>query len=119
MILRHLRNHTPSSSEDRASFEEPVKAHAELDRAVDLCYRPNPFTNERQRVEYLFGRYEQLTAPLLPTAKPKRRRKVLRCSQWNGRNGVSDWPRGHPHAMGKPTGPRKRAGFSGTGLADP
>ncbi len=49
-----------------------VKAHAELDRAVDLCYRPQPFTSERQRVEYLFGLYEQLTAPLLPAAKPKR-----------------------------------------------
>jgi hypothetical protein len=52
-----------------------VKAHAELDRAVDLCYRPQPFTSERQRVEYLFGLYEQLTAPLLPAAKPKRLRK--------------------------------------------
>ena len=52
-----------------------VKAHAELDRAVDLCYRPQPFTSERPRVEYLFGLYEQLTAPLLPTAKPKRPRK--------------------------------------------
>ena len=52
-----------------------VKAHADLDRAVDLCYRPQPFTSERQRVEYLFGLYEQLTAPLLPATKPKRPRK--------------------------------------------
>ena len=52
-----------------------VKAHAELDRAVDLCYRPQPFTSERQRVEYLFGLYEQLTAPLLPASAPKRPRK--------------------------------------------
>jgi len=52
-----------------------VKAHAELDRVVDLCYRPQPFTSERQRVEYLFGLYEQLTAPLLPAATPKRPRK--------------------------------------------
>ena len=52
-----------------------VKAHEELDRAVDLCYRPQPLTSERQRVEYLFGLYEQLTAPLLPAAKPKRSRK--------------------------------------------
>src|SRR5208282_494349 len=52
-----------------------VKAHAELDRAVDLCYRPQPFTSERQRVEYLFGLYEQLTTPLLPLAAPKRPRK--------------------------------------------
>jgi hypothetical protein len=54
-----------------------VKAHAELDRAVDLCYRPQQFTSERQRVEYLFGLYEQLTAPLLPAAKPKRPRKCV------------------------------------------
>ncbi len=49
------------------------KSHEALDRAVDRCYRPEPFTSERQRVEYLFARYEKLTAPLLPTsAKPKR-----------------------------------------------
>jgi hypothetical protein len=52
-----------------------VKAHADLDRAVDLCYRTQPFTSERQRVEYLFGLYEQLTAPLLPASKSKRPRK--------------------------------------------
>jgi hypothetical protein len=52
-----------------------VNAHAELDRAVDLCYRPQPFTSERQRVEYLFGLYEQLTAPLLPRSASRRPRK--------------------------------------------
>jgi len=51
-----------------------VKAHAELDRAVDLCYRPQPFDNDRQRVEHLFALYEKLTAPLLPTAKKARRK---------------------------------------------
>jgi hypothetical protein len=53
-----------------------VKAHGELDRAVDVCYRPQPFSSERQRVEYLFGLYEQLTAPLLPAARPKRPRRA-------------------------------------------
>lgn len=54
-----------------------VKAHAELDRAVDLCYRPQPFDNDRQRVEHLFALYEKLTAPLLPAAKkPRPRRNV-------------------------------------------
>jgi hypothetical protein len=48
---------------------------AELDRAVDLCYRPQPFTSERHRVEYLFGLYEQLTVPLLPLAGQERPRK--------------------------------------------
>jgi len=52
-----------------------VKAHAALDRAVDLCYRPQPFENDRQRVEHLFALYEKLTAPLLPPAKKGRRKK--------------------------------------------
>ena len=28
-----------------------VKAHTHLDRSVDLCYRPQSFDNDRQRVE--------------------------------------------------------------------
>jgi hypothetical protein len=51
------------------------KAHAELDRAVEKCYRPEPFDSDRQRVEFLFALYEKLTAPLLPvTPKTKGRR---------------------------------------------
>ena len=41
-----------------------AKAHAELDRAVEVCYRPKSFGSDRERVEYLFGLYEKLTAPL-------------------------------------------------------
>ncbi len=52
-----------------------AKAHAELDRAVDLCYRPEKFESDRQRVEYLFALYEKLTAPLLPAAKAIRPRR--------------------------------------------
>ena len=52
-----------------------AKAHAGLDRAVDLCYRPEKFDTDRQRVEYLFALYEKLTAPLLPVAKSKRTRR--------------------------------------------
>lgn len=51
-----------------------VKAHADLDRAVDLCYRPQPFDNERQRVEFLFALYEKLTAPLISVPKKRNRR---------------------------------------------
>lgn len=39
------------------------KAHVALDRAVDRCYRRQPFTSERQRVEFLFRLYERLTSP--------------------------------------------------------
>jgi hypothetical protein len=42
-----------------------VRAHAKLDRAVDKCYRSQPFVSERNRVEFLFGLYQELTAPLL------------------------------------------------------
>ncbi len=49
-----------------------AKAHAELDRAVDRCYRKEPFANDRSRVEHLFALYEQLTAPLVVKAKPKK-----------------------------------------------
>lgn len=41
-----------------------VKAHKELDKAVDLCYRPQPFVNERARIEFLFDLYSQYVAPL-------------------------------------------------------
>jgi len=56
-----------------------LKAHQKLDKAVDLCYSPQPFTSELNRIEYLFALYEKLTAPLLPpkTKKPSRRRKKL------------------------------------------
>jgi hypothetical protein len=29
-----------------------VKAHQELDKAVDLCYRPLPFNNAAKRIEF-------------------------------------------------------------------
>jgi len=50
-----------------------TKAHTALDRAVDRCYRKEPFPSDRARVEHLFALYEQLTAPLIPAAtKPRR-----------------------------------------------
>jgi hypothetical protein len=51
-------------------------AHQQLDTAVDRCYRSQPFTSERQRVEYLFALYETLTAPLTAPAKKPRKRNV-------------------------------------------
>jgi hypothetical protein len=51
-----------------------VKAHDALDRAVDLCYRPQPFDSDRQRVEFLFALYERLSAPLnFPVKKARRK----------------------------------------------
>jgi len=51
------------------------RAHTELDRAVEKCYRPEPFHSDRERVEHLFRLYEQLTAPLLPAAPKTRGRR--------------------------------------------
>ncbi|MBU3664760.1 MAG: class I SAM-dependent DNA methyltransferase [Chthoniobacterales bacterium] len=51
-----------------------AKAHAALDKAVDRCYRPEPFMSERERVEYLFALYEKLTTPLAPATPAKKRR---------------------------------------------
>ena len=42
-----------------------LKAHQTLDKAVDKCYRKEPFKDERERIEYLFGLYEKYTAGLL------------------------------------------------------
>ncbi|WP_027001671.1 class I SAM-dependent DNA methyltransferase [Hugenholtzia roseola] len=52
-----------------------VKAHAELDKAVDLAYRPQPFTSEANRMEFLFGLYEKYTADLFTKEKTKKRKK--------------------------------------------
>ena len=52
-----------------------VKAHQALDKAVDLCYRPQAFTNETARIEYLFNLYQQYTEPLLKEANKKKKRK--------------------------------------------
>ena len=57
-----------------------LKAHQQLDRAVDRCYRPEPFPSDRHRVEYLFALYEQLTAPLVAAAKPARRSRKLQAA---------------------------------------
>lgn len=48
-----------------------VKAHQELDKAVDMCYRPQAFTTEMARIEYLFELYEEYLAPLMVKGKKK------------------------------------------------
>ena len=59
-----------------------------LDREVERCYRPEPFTSDRERVEYLFGLYEQLAAPLLPTIPPTRRHQAQRPHDPGNRPGI-------------------------------
>lgn len=49
-----------------------VKAHQALDKAVDLCYRPQPFPNETKRIEFLFELYDKYTAGLFVKEKKKK-----------------------------------------------
>jgi hypothetical protein len=58
------------------------KAHMVLDVAVDRLYRKDPFTSDRERVEYLFKLYEKLAAPVLAAmTEPKRKRRRPSVSQ--------------------------------------
>ena len=76
-VLRGKPTTTLAGLYHRSSMPtELIQAHAALDRAVDKCYRSAPFSSDRARVEYLFARYEALTAPLALTAQPKRAGKA-------------------------------------------
>ena len=54
--------------------KELLKAHRELDEAVDTCYRRAPFKTELERLEYLFELYTKYAEPLTQAMekKPKR-----------------------------------------------
>ena len=67
MEVLAAREQFPSST--LADLYDPVsmpprlaKAHEALDRAVDRCYRKEPFNTDLQRVEALFSLYERITA---------------------------------------------------------
>jgi hypothetical protein len=62
---------------DPLAMPKPLRdAHATLDRAVDRCYRAQPFPDERRRFEFLFAMWERLNNPLTAsTTKKKPRRK--------------------------------------------
>ncbi|HRH40622.1 MAG TPA: hypothetical protein PKY82_03180 [Pyrinomonadaceae bacterium] len=52
-----------------------VKAHNELDKFVDLAYRPQPFTSEANRMVFLFELYEKYTAGLFAEQKKVKSKK--------------------------------------------
>ncbi len=52
---------------------ELVKAHKTLDKAVDLCYRPQPFINETKRIEFLFELYDKYTSGMFAKEKKGKR----------------------------------------------
>lgn len=66
---------------DPLAMPKPLRdAHAKLDRAVDRCYRAQPFPDERRRFEFLFAMWERLNNPLTAatTKTKKTRRKKAR-----------------------------------------
>lgn len=52
-----------------------VKAHNELDKAVDLCYRAQTFASETKRIEFLFELYDKYTSGLFATEKKEKNKK--------------------------------------------
>lgn len=58
-----------------------VKAHNELDKAVDLAYRPQPFANDAKRMEFLFELYEKYTADLFSKEKKQKVAKAAKAKK--------------------------------------
>lgn len=58
-----------------------VKAHQQLDKAVDLCYRSQPFPSEAKRIEYLFELYEKYTGGLFQPEKKGKKKKDIQVQQ--------------------------------------
>jgi hypothetical protein len=52
---------------------ELVKAHQAIDKAVDLCYRSQPFINETKRIEFLFELYDKYTSGIFVKEKKKKK----------------------------------------------
>lgn len=77
-VLEARANHTNSSLADLYDpLSMPLdlaKAHQALDKAVDLCYRPQAFVNETSRIEHLFSLYEEYTSPMFKTEKKGRKK---------------------------------------------
>ena len=70
-----LTNHTFNILDEREKHSEKTlaqlydpdkmpeglkKAHHELDLAIERCYRKKPFVSDEERLEYLFGLYEEM-----------------------------------------------------------
>jgi hypothetical protein len=75
-VRKHFVDSTLADLYDPLSMPpDLVKAHNSLDKAVDKCYRSQPFTSELNRLEFLFNMYEEYTAGLLTVVKKKNKRR--------------------------------------------
>ena len=52
-----------------------LKAHQDLDEAIERCFRLQPFKNDTERLEYLFKLYEEMIKKDTLFAKQKKTRK--------------------------------------------
>ena len=73
-LVLDVRKEFPNSSladlyDPLAMPKKLVDAHNKLDKAVDLCYRPQPFPNELSRLEFLFDLYKKYTEPMYTEKK--------------------------------------------------
>lgn len=64
-VLLTRENHTEMTLGEMYNPEtmpdDLKQAHHALDMAVEQCYRPEPFTSDDERLEYLFKLYERMT----------------------------------------------------------
>lgn len=64
-VLLTRENHTEMTLGEMYNPEtmpdDLKQAHQALDIAVEQCYRPEPFTSDDERLEYLFKQYEKMT----------------------------------------------------------
>lgn len=78
-ILDARQEHVNSSLSDLYDINlMPInltKAHQELDKAVDLSYRPQAFTSEASRMVFLFDLYGNYTADLFTVQKVEKKHK--------------------------------------------
>ncbi len=75
-----VREHYPESSladlyDPLTMPQDVVRAHKDLDKFVDTCYRPQAFETEMQRIEFLFDLYKKYTQPLFGSEKKKGKKK--------------------------------------------
>ena len=76
----HARDQHPGATladlyDPAAMPQDLIRAHRELDRAVDRLYRRSRFSSRRERVEHLLQMYEEMIAPLPTNGAAKRRQR--------------------------------------------
>ncbi len=75
-IRSQFPNNSLSELYDPLTMPAPLfKTHQELDKAVDLAYRSQPFPTEPKRMEFLFDLYEKYTADLFSNSKTEKGKK--------------------------------------------